>query len=145
MATAPAQPDAPVIKPLAEYDMSHSRGFLCRHDAGSVTLPGVWADAAAVALQLPQVLLSGQVRAFLKAHLPAPQTLADVALLSNAELRMAAVHYSFMVQSYVWGETQRSTTAFPPAWRCRWWRLADRARSAAAAHLQRPMCSTIGR
>lgn len=106
MATLAQQPAPATIKPLADYDMSHERGFLCRHDAGAVTLPGAWADAAQVALQLPQVLPSGEIRAFLNTHLPAPETLTEVALLSNAELRMVAVHYSFMVQSYVWGEAE---------------------------------------
>ena len=104
------------LRPLDDYGMSEERGFLCSHDAGRVTLPGAWADAATVALQLPQVLPSGRVRDFLKVHLPAPATLSpaklspatlsDVAQLTHAELRMAAVHYSFMVQAYVWGEAE---------------------------------------
>ena len=100
----PAHPST--LRPLADYGMSEERGFLCEHDAGRVTLPDSWGDAAAVALQLPQVLPSGRVRAFLKAHLPAPAMLGDAAQLTHAELRMAAVHYSFMVQAYVWGEAE---------------------------------------
>lgn len=94
------------IKPLADYDMSQDRGFLCRYDAGKVTFDGAWAEAAKVALQLPQVMPSGEVRAFLKANLPDPRELADVSKLSREQIRMATVHYSFMVQAWVWGEPQ---------------------------------------
>ncbi|WP_299191778.1 indoleamine 2,3-dioxygenase [uncultured Erythrobacter sp.] len=101
-----APSDHSVLKPLADYDMSQERGFLCRYDAGKVTFDGAWADAARVALQLPQVMPSGEIRAFLRAHLPDPRELADVSTLSNEQLRMATVHYSFMIQAYVWGEAE---------------------------------------
>lgn len=106
MATLAQQPAAHTLKPLGEYDMSPERGYLCRHDAGAVTLPDAWGDAAKVAMQMPDVLPSGEIRAFLKANLPDPVSLSDVASLSNAQLRMAAVHYSFMVQAYVWGAAE---------------------------------------
>ena len=105
MATAPVQ-DHTLIKPLANYDMSADRGFLCRHDAGKVTFDGAWAEASKVALQLPQVMPSGEVRAFLKANLPDPRELTDVSTLTREQIRMATVHYSFMVQAWVWGQQQ---------------------------------------
>mgnify|MGYP000347873599 CR=1 FL=1 len=77
MATLVQQPAATTIKPLAEYDMSPERGYLCRHDAGAVTLPDACGDAAKVAMQMPDVLPSGEIRAFLKANLPAPESLSD--------------------------------------------------------------------
>ena len=89
---------------MADYDMSAERGFLCRYDASKVTLPGAWADAAAVAMQLPQVLPSGAIRAFLRSHLPEAADLPDAAGLSDVQARMATVHYAFMVQAYIWGE-----------------------------------------
>ncbi len=106
MATLAQQSAATTLKPLADYDMSPERGYLCRHDAGAVCLPDAWGDAAKVAMQMPDVLPSGRIRAFLKTNLPAPEGLSDVATLTNAELRMAAVHYSFMVQAYVWGAAE---------------------------------------
>ena len=101
-----AAPQPALIKPLADYDMSATRGFLCRYDAGKVTFEGAWAEAAKVALQLPQVMPSGEVRAFLKANLPDPRALADVSTLTREQIRMATVHYSFMVQAWVWGQPQ---------------------------------------
>lgn len=93
-----------ILQPLAEYDMSAETGFLCRFDAQSVTLPGAWADAARVALQLPNVLPSGSVRRFLTTSLPPHRELSDSANLTDAQARIATVHYTFMVQAYMWGE-----------------------------------------
>ncbi|WP_416831335.1 MAG: indoleamine 2,3-dioxygenase [Erythrobacter sp.] len=94
------------IRPLAEYDMSSDGGFLCRYDASKVELSGGWADAASVARQLPQVLPSNRVRSFLETRLPHPDDLSDAQALTDEQARMATVHYTFMVQSYVWGETE---------------------------------------
>ncbi len=96
------------ISPLEEYGMSTERGFLCRYDASTVDLPKSWSDAASVALRLPQVLPSGSVRAFLQAHLPDPAELPDAATLTDEQTHMATVHYTFMVQSYIWGEAAHS-------------------------------------
>lgn len=105
---ASASNSNPTIKPLGEYDMSGEGGFLCRYDASKVDLTGGWGDAAAVAKRLPQVLPSNRVRSFLEARLPRPEDLSDASDLTDEQARMATVHYTFMVQSYVWGETQVS-------------------------------------
>ena len=91
---------------LAAYDMSAERGFLCRHDAGDVELDGDWAHARNVAMRLPDLLPSGRVRHFLAQDLPEFDAETAVAALDDAEARMAMVHYSFMVQAYVWGEPE---------------------------------------
>ncbi|WP_371396347.1 indoleamine 2,3-dioxygenase [Fretibacter rubidus] len=98
-----------MIKDLNHYDMSAERGFLCRHNAGDVTLSGDWAVAAKTALALPQILPSGRVRAHLKSHLPDGDIADQVKELTDAQARAAMVHYSFMVQSYVWGEPDAPT------------------------------------
>lgn len=94
------------IGQLGDYDMSRDGGFLCRYNAAKVELTGGWDDAATVAKQLPQVLPSNRVRNFLEARLPKPADLSDAGTLTEEQARMATVHYSFMVQSYIWGETQ---------------------------------------
>lgn len=88
--------------PLSDYDMSAARGFLSRHNADDVPLPPALQDVADVALRLPQILPSGKVRSFLKANLPHPTF--DPANLTDEQARRLMVHYSFMVQAYVWGE-----------------------------------------
>lgn len=92
------------VAPLEAYDMSAARGFLCRHDAGEVALSGPLAEARAVAMQLPQLLPTGRIRHFLTRDLPRFDLAALLPTLTDAEARMAMVHYSFMVQAYVWGE-----------------------------------------
>ena len=97
------------IAALESYDISAERGFLCRHDAGSVRLAGKLAEAAEVAMQLPRLLPTGRVRHFLTRDLPEFDLAAQLPELSDAEARMAMVHYSFMVQAYVWGEPEAPT------------------------------------
>ncbi len=92
------------IQPLEHYDMSSERGFLCRHDASAVTLIGDLARAGEIAMRLPQILPTGRVRAYLTANLPEID-ITEIDALTDAQARRAMVHYSFMVQSYVWGES----------------------------------------
>lgn len=96
------------IDHLEAYDISEARGFLCDYDATAVELTGVWAEAQAVALRLPQLLTTGRVRELLDQHLP-DIVEADVQGLSDPQARAAMVHYSFMVQSYVWGESEAAS------------------------------------
>jgi indoleamine 2,3-dioxygenase len=97
---------AATIQPLSHYDMSADRGFLSRFDPSDVALPGAWADAARVAMQLPDLLPSGRVRELLENRLPAPGELISADDLSREQAKIATVHYTFMVQAYVWGESQ---------------------------------------
>ena len=91
------------IDSLETYDISEARGFLCSYDAPTVELTGDWARSREVALRLPQLLTTGRVRDLLRRDLP-QITERDVEGLTDAQARAAMVHYSFMVQSYVWGE-----------------------------------------
>ncbi len=94
------------LRQLDAYDMSADRGFLCRHDAAAVSLKGDLETAASIAMALPDALPSGNIRAILEKSLPDTITHEDVAALSDPQTRMAMVHYSFLVQSYVWGEPE---------------------------------------
>lgn len=91
------------LQPLDTYDISADRGFLCQYDAATVDLPGDWARARTVAMQLPQLLTTGRVRHLLENRLP-NLTEKEVEQLSETQARAAMVHFSFMVQAYVWGE-----------------------------------------
>lgn len=94
----------PKIQKLEAYDMSAERGFLCRHDAGAVMLTGDWRDAGRIALMLPQILPTGRIRDYLENSLPSSDIVESIDEMNDAQARMAMVHYSFMVQSYVWGD-----------------------------------------
>ncbi|MEM9842758.1 MAG: indoleamine 2,3-dioxygenase, partial [Pseudomonadota bacterium] len=92
---------------LADYDMSADRGFLCGYNADEVVLTGDLATMREVAMALPQFLPTGRVRHLLETRLP----LLDLPLtrMSDAAIRLCMVHYSFMVQAYVWGEPDAPT------------------------------------
>jgi indoleamine 2,3-dioxygenase len=98
------------IQSLDAYDMSAERGFLCRYDAGAVVFDEDWLLASEVAMTLPQVMPSGQVRTFLEEELPGGDIVDDLPRLNDQQARMAMVHYSFMVQAYVWGEPDAPTS-----------------------------------
>lgn len=98
------------ILELGAYDMSAVRGFLCRYDAGDVTLAGPWANAADTAMRLPRYLPTGRVRSLLTGRLPDGDIAELAETLSDQQARMAMVHYSFMVQAYVWGEPDAPET-----------------------------------
>ena len=87
---------------LADYDMSAERGFLCRYDADDVVLTGERAIIGEVAMRLPELLPTGRVRQLLGTRLPLIEL--PLSSMSDAEARTCMVHYSFMVQAYVWGE-----------------------------------------
>ena len=91
------------LETLESYDISAERGFLCRYNATNVELTGDWAAAQAVAMRSPQLLPTGRVRQLLRKQLPSLKE-AAVGALSGPQARAAMVHYSFMVQAYVWGE-----------------------------------------
>ena len=92
------------LNTLDTYDMSADRGFLCRFDASDITLSGDLAVARDVAMRLPDTLPTGRVRSVLTRDVPATIDADAINALSDAEARMAMVHYSFMVQAFVWGE-----------------------------------------
>ena len=94
------------IRRLEDYDLSQERGYLCRYNAEDVALEGDLACARTTAMRLPQTLLTGRVRQELVQNLPDTDLSDVLPTLSDAQIRMAMVHYSFMVQAYVWGEPE---------------------------------------
>ncbi|MEE2922576.1 MAG: indoleamine 2,3-dioxygenase [Pseudomonadota bacterium] len=90
---------------LSDYGLSRERGFLSSFDPAGITLPQALQPIRETALALPRILPTGRVRAHLEA-LPALDLTDFLATASEAEQRIAMLHYSFMVQSYVWGEAE---------------------------------------
>jgi indoleamine 2,3-dioxygenase len=90
---------------LSGYGLSRERGFLSAFDPAAITLPAFLAPARAVALSLPELIPSGRIRAHLAA-LPLIDLGDFCRTASDAEMRIAMLHYSFMVQAYVWGEPE---------------------------------------
>lgn len=90
---------------LADYDVTPERGFLTPYDMGTVNLPAVFAPIVRARAMMPGWMTSGRCRTFLK-DLPEIDMAKHLPELDDAQLRLLMVHYSFIVQSYVWGETE---------------------------------------
>ncbi|HAE28312.1 MAG TPA: indoleamine 2,3-dioxygenase, partial [Hyphomonas adhaerens] len=85
--------------------MSRERGFLASFDPGAVELPLRLQPVREMARAIPQLICTGRVRALLE-RLPLMDLNEFCATASEAEQRIAMLHYSFMVQTYVWGEAE---------------------------------------
>jgi len=94
---------------LTDYDMSQERGYLCRFEAQDVAFSGDMKAVQEIAMRLPQILPTGRVRDLLKSNLSEADHAEFLKTCTDAEARLAMVHYSFMVQSYVWGEPEAPT------------------------------------
>lgn len=90
---------------LKDYDVTPERGFLTPHDMDRVVLPGAFAPIVAAGKVLSDWMTSGRPRYFMD-RLPEIDMDAHLPTLDDAQLRMLMVHYSFIVQAYVWGEAQ---------------------------------------
>ncbi|MEM7288249.1 MAG: indoleamine 2,3-dioxygenase [Actinomycetota bacterium] len=93
---------------LSDYLMSAERGYLSHFDPDTVELPPLLGPAREAALALPHTIPTGRVRSLL-GRLPRVDLTEFCADAPLEQRRIAMVHYSFMVQAYVWGEPE------PPA------------------------------
>ncbi|HTM96447.1 MAG TPA: indoleamine 2,3-dioxygenase, partial [Croceibacterium sp.] len=97
---------------LSDYGMSRQRGFLAHYEIDGIDLPALLAPVAETAGQLSDLLTSGRVRHWL-AQLGDPGLEEWAREAPEEQVRTAMVHYSFLVQAYVWGEPE--PPAFLPA------------------------------
>lgn len=93
---------------LSDYGMSRERGFLSHYEIDEVFLPTRFDEVVDTAERLSDLLSSGRVRYWLR-DLPAPEIESWAAKAPEEQVRTMMVHYSFLVQAYVWGEPE------PPA------------------------------
>jgi len=94
---------------LSDYDMSASRGFLSHFEIVDIDLPDIFAPVVAAADNLSGLMTTGRVRHWLE-QLPALDLAEWAANAPEEEVRVAMVRYSFLVQAYVWGESDAPTT-----------------------------------
>lgn len=90
---------------IADYDITPDRGYLAPYNMDEVTLPAVFDPIIKAGKQLSDFITAGSVHQFLKL-VPEIDMDAELPKLTDAQLRMLMVHYSFIVQSYVWGEAK---------------------------------------
>jgi indoleamine 2,3-dioxygenase len=88
---------------LSDYGMSRERGFLSHYEIDEVALPAQFDAVKEAAGNLSGLLSTGRVRHWLD-QLADPGLEAWARQAAEEEVRTAMVHYSFLVQAYVWGE-----------------------------------------
>ena len=94
---------------LEDFGLSAERGYLSTHEIDAIELPQGFDEMLDAAASLSGLITSGRVRHFLK-QVGHPDMATFLASASNEQVRTAMVHYSFLVQAYVWGEAEAPTT-----------------------------------
>ncbi len=90
---------------LKDYDITPERGFLTPHDMDHVKLPADFDAIINARRMLSGWITSGRCQTFLKA-LPEIDMDKHLPQLDDAQVRLLMVHYSFIMQAYVWGEAE---------------------------------------
>lgn len=94
---------------LEDFGLSAERGYLSTHEIDTIELPQGFDEMLDAAASLSDLITSGRARHFLK-QIGHPDMAAFLASANNEQVRTAMVHYSFLVQAYVWGEAEAPTT-----------------------------------
>lgn len=88
---------------LTQYGLSRERGYLSHYEIDEIALPSQFDAVRQAAGALSDLLTSGRVRHWLDV-LEDPHIAEWSREAPEEEVRTAMVHYSFLVQAYVWGE-----------------------------------------
>lgn len=94
---------------LEDFGLSAERGYLSTHEIDTIQLPDGFDEMLNAAASLSDLITSGRARHFLK-QVGHPDMAAFLASATDEQVRTAMVHYSFLVQAYVWGEAEAPTT-----------------------------------
>ena len=94
---------------LEDFGLSAERGFLSSYEIDTIELPQGFDEMLDAAASLSGLITSGRVRHFLR-QVGHPDMAYFLASASDEQVRTAMVHYSFLVQAYVWGEAEAPTT-----------------------------------
>ena len=105
---------------LIDYDIDPEQGFLPNPDP-LTTLPSTFAAWDKLSIQLPALLMTGQLRTAV-AQLPILDT---DQLTTNHQLERAMMILSALGGAYVWGGAEPALR-LPPGLAVPWWRIAQR-------------------
>jgi indoleamine 2,3-dioxygenase len=94
---------------LEDFSLSAERGYLSSYEIDDITLPEGFDEVLDASAQLSALMTSGRTRNFLR-QVAYPDMTAFLAAADEAQIRTAMVHYSFLVQAYVWGESEAPAT-----------------------------------
>ncbi len=109
---------------LKDYDITPERGFLAPHDMDQVKLPSDFDPIINARRMLSGWITSGRCQTFLRL-LPEIDMDKHLPHLDDAQVRMLMVHYSFIMQAYVWGEAE-AAKVLPRNLAVPYCKLADR-------------------
>jgi indoleamine 2,3-dioxygenase len=90
---------------LEDFGLSAARGYLSSHEIDEIALPGGFDEMLDAAANLSAIITTGRSRHWLK-QVGHPDMANFLATASDEQVRTAMVHYSFLVQSYVWSEAE---------------------------------------
>lgn len=88
---------------IKDYGLSRERGYLSQYEIDEITLPSRFDGVVQAAGNLSGLLSTGRVRHWLD-QLDDPKLEEWAIEAAEEDVRTAMVHYSFLVQGYVWGE-----------------------------------------
>jgi indoleamine 2,3-dioxygenase len=94
---------------LEDFGLSAARGYLSSHEIDEIELPEGFDEMLDAAANLSAIITTGRARHFLK-QVGHPDMASFLASATNEQVRTAMVHYSFLVQAYVWGEAKAPAT-----------------------------------
>jgi indoleamine 2,3-dioxygenase len=94
---------------LEDFGLSAERGFLSSYEIDGIELLDGFDEMLDASAQLSDIMTTGRTRHWLK-QIGHPDIGSFLANASDPQVRTAMVHYSFLVQAYVWGEAEAPTT-----------------------------------
>ncbi|MEP7350579.1 MAG: indoleamine 2,3-dioxygenase [Sphingorhabdus sp.] len=94
---------------LEQFGLSAERGYLSSFEIDEIALPDGFDEMLDAASQLSAIITTGRARHLLR-QVGYPDIPAFLDSANNEQIRVAMVHYSFLVQAYVWGEPEAPTT-----------------------------------
>jgi indoleamine 2,3-dioxygenase len=94
-----------MLDALSSYGLSQERGFLAEVEFDEVDLPQFFGPVVSAAKRLSGLMTSGRIRSVLD-RLPELDLTGFCRDASDPEIRVAMVRYSFLVQAYVWAESE---------------------------------------
>lgn len=93
---------------MQDFGLSAERGYLSSYEIDEVELPNGFDEMLDASAQLSDILTTGRTRHWLK-QVGHPDMTTFLGSADDAQVRTAMVHYSFLVQAYVWGEGEAPT------------------------------------
>lgn len=98
---------------LHDYSISPERGFLTPYDMSKVILPDAFTDIVNASARLADYMTAGKTQKQLQA-INTSDISKHIELLDDAQLKLLMVHFSFIVQSYVWGDGEHNVPTVLP-------------------------------